>query len=107
MKTLHTGILAGLILTLSVPAMAATNFLGLEDRGYYDIYFGGDGGGYGSLVKNVLIVEMKEIGGKTFLVIQADSFGKFSTGLVAFEYVQAIVPSNKIQVQGTAGGVRY
>lgn len=106
MKKLLPCLMAGLLLigAMAAPAAwAATNILGLEDRGYYDIYIGGDGDNV-SIIKNVLITDIKEINGVTFLVIQADSFGKFSTGLVSFVHVRAIIPSHRIAVQGTDNG---
>jgi len=77
----------------------SVNALGLDDRTYFDIYFGGDDDSV-TVIRNVKIADLKEIAGETFLVIQTQFLdAKRSEGLVAFRHVRAILPANSAAVE--------
>jgi len=86
------------ILVFSVVEMHGDNILGLDGKAYYDIYVGGTGDSL-SIIRNVRILDLKEIHDMTFLVIETDSFGINNEGLISFDYIRAILPSHKIYIQ--------
>ena len=76
--------------------------LGLDPNGSYDIYIGG--GQSLSVIKNVKVVGLRDIKGRTFLVIQTDTFNSItSEGLITFDFIRAIVPSHKTFLQDLSG----
>ena len=77
-------------------AVAANNVLGLYADTDYDIYLKGQSEDM-AVIQNVKIVDFKEIRGMVFLVIQGEKFDiKESTGLVLFESINAVLPSNRL-----------
>ena len=75
-------------------AQAEENMFGLDARGNVDIYLQS----YDELVviRNVEIIDFREVHDKIFLVIQTDHFeGKRSEGLILYDYVRAILPSHR------------
>ena len=66
----------------------------------YDIYFEG-GSERTHILRNVEIVQIQEIGGKTFLVVRAADFSiKKSEGFILFNAIKAILPYRELQVKG-------
>ena len=77
------------------PLFAAENVLGLEDTNHYDIYISGYGGSV-SVLKDVDIIAVKHLYDRNFLLIRTDTFNaKKSEGLIAFDSIQAILPTNR------------
>ena len=71
----------------------AENPLGLSSSVYYDVYIGAGDEGV-SVIRNVKVVDVREISGVLFLVINTDIFKQSrSEGLVALAHVHAILPT--------------
>lgn len=69
--------------------------LGLNKDIYYDIYLGG-GDEVASIIRNVKIVDIREVGGMIFLVINSSGFQLTqSEGLIALNHIRAILPGDK------------
>lgn len=78
-------------------ASSAQNVLGLDTGTAYDIYIG-SGSDDLSVIKDVVITDLRNIGGVVFLVIQTDSFeGKRSEGLVLLNNIRAVLPSSRMR----------
>jgi len=76
-------------------AQCEESVLGLNAKTQYDIYIGGAEEGL-SLIRAVMIEDLREIRGVAFLVIRTDTFdAKRSEGLIAFHHIRAIIPSHK------------
>jgi hypothetical protein len=90
---LSVAIAAGLVLWFFTGLAAAKeNLLGLDDKIRYDIYL--DSHDDLGVIKNIEIVDVRELFNKTFLVIHTDTFSvRTSQGLVALDAVKAILPS--------------
>lgn len=74
------------------PAAAQNNPLGLREQGRYDLYFSGNQSL--NLIRNVEIVDVRKIEGRLFIAIEADAFAsKRSEALIAFDAVQAVIPT--------------
>jgi len=84
--------------TIVSPAAAGENILGLNDSEPYDIYVG-DYNDALSVIRNVDITDLRDVGGTMFLVIQTDSFvSRRSMGLIQLSAVKAILPSQRTSV---------
>ncbi len=91
-----------MILSLNSQLKADENVLGLDSKALYDIYIGANDAGVWA-IKNVEIIGFRQINEVEFLVIRVDYFdAKRSEGLIRYDYVRAVLPSNKsIQVEGS------
>lgn len=88
------GMSAFILLGGSRISLAQTeNPLGLSLNVYYDVYIGAGDEGV-SVIRNVKVVDIREISGVLFLVINTDIFKQSrSEGLVALAHVHAILPT--------------
>jgi len=105
MKTFWAGLGATLISFLLIfaggPAGAMENELGLDSKLNYDVYIGSKDNS-GTVIKGVQIVELRQVRDKYFLIVQTDDFaGKKSEGLIALDYVQAVLPSFSLSSPGS------
>lgn len=81
-------------------ALAANNVLGLDDNERFDIFIGTADNNFW-VIKDVRVIDFRDIKNVLFLVIQSDTFNaKASEGLILLSSIQAIIPTNKfIQYQ--------
>ncbi|MDP2654794.1 MAG: hypothetical protein Q8Q08_12310 [Candidatus Omnitrophota bacterium] len=101
-------VLAGLVWFLAAAAGRA------EDPGWnfdpdtkYNIYVSGASECL-AVVNNVQIQWVKEISGTAFLGVRIDTFDVGRTGgLIALEYVRAILPSSQIGLLSSQQKIRY
>jgi hypothetical protein len=69
-----------------------------DDRVAYDIYFS-TGSNSSTVIKNVTILRLEEIAGKTYLVIRDQGFKlKIEEGFVLLDAVVAILPERNFRV---------
>ncbi len=82
---------------------ADQNLFGLDTANSYDIYLGSDEKSGLTVIRDVTILETREIRGEVFILIQSDSFAsRLNQGLVRFSAVQAVLPSKRaFKIDGT------
>ncbi len=77
-----------------------------DSKTRYDIYLHGDENDY-TVISSVEILRVEEILGRRFLIIRPAEFTLNSAdGFVAFDAVQAILPSRQIKVRSSEGKFR-
>ena len=87
----------------TAPAYAGSNQYGFDDNLRYDIYFAGRDSDV-SVIRNVVIQEVRDIGGKKFYIIRPQGFKLDETlGFVALDAVLAILPQNSFTVRRISG----
>ncbi|HRZ39696.1 MAG TPA: hypothetical protein P5246_01695 [Candidatus Omnitrophota bacterium] len=84
-------------------AWADQNIFGLDTNNAYDIYLSNEQNSGLSVIKDVMILEKRDILGEAFILVRSDSFAsKLNEGLVRFSAIQAIIPSKRsFRVEGT------
>ena len=96
MKRLWFLIFFVLCLGTVAPVFAGENALGLDDSNHYDIYISSYSGGGLSVLKDVEIIAVKNILDRKFLLIRTDFFNSKKTeGLVGFDNIHAILPTDR------------
>lgn len=94
-------LLVSVFLLLFIPPAQAVelNEKLFDDKVQYDIYLRNNDDDY-SVIVNVEIVRVEEILGRRFLVVRPHEFTLNSAdGFVAFDAIQAILPSRQIKVR--------
>jgi len=106
MRTNFTVVILSVFLLLicaGTVVLADQNLFGLDTTNSYDIYMGSDEKSGLTVIRNVTILETREIQGEVFVLIQSDSFAsRLNEGLVRFSAIQAILPSKRsFKIEGT------
>ena len=95
MRKLSLWVVLFFILAMAKPLFAALNAIGLDDVNHFDVYISGYSGS-SFLLKSVDIIGIREVQGRRFMVVRTDSFNaKSSEGLIAFESILAILPTDR------------
>ncbi len=77
---------------------AASNIIGVDTNANYDIYFSTGENGR-SVLKNLKILRLQDIAGKTFLVVRSADFKlKEADGFIALNGISAILPNQEFRV---------
>jgi hypothetical protein len=99
-KSVIQYLLLALVIFLPVlSAQAGVNQFGFDESLHYDIYYAGPYSDT-SIVRDVTIKDVKEIGGKTFLVVRAYGFKlNEEDGFILLDSVVAILPQGNFTVR--------
>ena len=98
-KLFYAMIFSVVLLAGSICVCHADALLGFDDKAMYDIYFD-NGGGKIQSVRDVAIVGLRQIGVKSFILIENSRFKVSDVrGYISLDAITAILPTDVFQAR--------